>query len=263
MSLPTGQISFSDLKVLGGGPSIRLGQYYPDGFGSGVSNIPSRGTEISIGVFRGKSYSPPYVTNGLLVFFDPGNTSSYPGTGRSLTSLVGSITASVNGAYGYSSGNGGFISLCNINTVDRLQNVSFLKLPTVSSFKTISVWYRIPSISAKPSYFIDAREGVAEGFILDNSVGAAWTNAVMRVNGGTDLSLDNGNVTSQVFATGSWRNIMLSSSNAMTDDVTLFSRYSSNEGLNVSFGVIMMYDRQITNAENLTNYNAFKSRYGL
>jgi hypothetical protein len=48
---------------------------------------------------------------------------------------------------------------------------------------------------------------------------------------------------------------------AFTDNITLFSRFTREEGLDVEFGAVMIYSRAITEAENKHNYDQFKTKY--
>ena len=62
---------------------------------------------------------------------------------------------------------------------------------------------------------------------------------------------------------GVWQNITLVANNPGTDSMTIFARYSNNEGLNVTFGPIMIYNREITEQENRDNYNYYCEMFGL
>jgi len=264
MSLPsTGLIKLNDLKQqLGSGPGsvVYMSQYYQDGLGSGLCNIPNRGNLITLGMFRGLSAS--YITNGLIAFFDPGNSNSYIGSGANIKSLVGSnITGTLAGTFTYSSSNGGSIRLLNNNS-DRLSNRSYLTLPMINSISTLSLWYRLNGVFATPSYFLDARDGAANGWMHNEDLGLTWSNAVMRVNGGSNVGLNKTTLTS-IFTSNVWRNVTLSPSSPVSDDITMFARYSLDEGVDIAFGQIMMYNRQLSEGENQRNYNFFRSRYGL
>ena len=66
-----------------------------------------------------------------------------------------------------------------------------------------------------------------------------------------------------VTQTGVWRNVTLISNVDVTDDITLFARFSQNEGLDVTFGVITVYNRVISESENTSLFNVTRGRYGL
>ena len=56
-----------------------------------------------MGFYRG----PNIVTDGLVFAVDAGSTRSYPGSGTTATSLVGSILGTLNNGVGFSTANGG------------------------------------------------------------------------------------------------------------------------------------------------------------
>jgi hypothetical protein len=58
----------------------------------------------------GLSHSPSIITNGLSLFFDPGNTKSYPGSGATLTDYVNSQTTTLVNSPTYSTSNGGMLT---------------------------------------------------------------------------------------------------------------------------------------------------------
>jgi hypothetical protein len=62
---------------------------------------------------------------------------------------------------------------------------------------------------------------------------------------------------------GEWYNVTLIASSPNTDDINIYSRFSDNEGLDVSSSVIMIYNRVLTAAEIAHNYNVTKGRFGL
>ena len=57
-----------------------------------------------MGFYRG----PNIVTDGLIYAIDAGSERSYPGTGTTATSLVGSDTGTLTNGVGFSSNNGGY-----------------------------------------------------------------------------------------------------------------------------------------------------------
>jgi hypothetical protein len=88
--------------------------------------------------------------------------------------------------------------------------------------------------------------------------GESWAAGTMFINGGASQQP---NYTQQLNV---WRNVtFVTDGTAFTDDITLFSRVTQEEGLDVEFGACMIYSRAITEAENKQNYDQFKIRYGL
>ncbi len=195
-------------------------------------------------------------TDGLICYFDPSNPSCYPGTGNQLYSLVGNATGTLVGTYNFMGGN---IRLTNTSSNIDL-NLSHLQLSTLQNIRTISIWYYQHSTTGSNRYLLDARTGIANGQIHAQAVGSYWSSGILYKNGGSAQSVTWGNIET----TGVWQNITLVANSSGTDNPTLFARYETftttapppNEGLDVTFGPIFVYNRVLTEAENLANYNA-------
>ncbi len=199
--------------------------------------------------------NPAPVTQDLILFFDSERTDCYPGTGTTIYNLVDNTPSTLGGNFTYSDG----VIRLNNNTGNMLENTARINCQTVTNFRTISLWYRQVSDGGNVTrYILDAREGVGGGYIYTGDpYGPAWEGSTMYEDGGVGVQV---NYTEQI---GTWRNLTLVNTAPMTDDITLFSRYSNDEGLDVEFGACMIYNRAITYEENLQNFNQFKTRYGL
>ena len=198
------------------------------------------------------SHSPSIVTSGLILCVDPDNIKSYPGTGSSIINIVDGTSQTLNGTFSKPSLG---IRLTNTDA-NMFSNVSRLNINSYSSIRTISLWVNmIPSSVTR--YILDARNGLGGGYIYDPEVGGGWTN--MSINGENKKTAN----TTDSFVTGSWRFLTYESSTNFTDDVTMFSRLSNNEGLNCTFGEILFYNRVLENSEILQNFNALRRRYGI
>jgi hypothetical protein len=247
----------------GGGEALNL-FWIPPGAG-GYSAIPmsvfrSATTVLAEG-FPNPVVTYGFILNGLILHLDPGISTSYSGTGASISNLtLPNITCTLFGTYSYSAATaGGSIRLSNTSG-NRLANVSYLQFPTITKVRTVSIWYYIHSVS-DTRYIIDAREGASAGYITDGGFGTVWTQ--FYVNGGTVQGTTTDMLNILVNQTGVWKHVTLIANVDVSDDITVFARFSGNEGLDVTFGAIFVYDRVITEAENTFNYNALRSRYGL
>ncbi len=197
-------------------------------------------------------------TNSLVAYFDPGNSSSYSGSGSNLTSLVGSVTASVRGSFSYTSGNGS-IRLSNTSSGYATNNAA-LQLNSSIPLQTISMWVYIHSASADFQAILDARTGVANSHIVSDVIGSFWSSGTLYKNGGSSSSITWANI---VATQGAWQHLTFVATSSGTDDITFFAGYPIVSGLNASFGPITVYNRAITQAENTSNYNVFAPRFGL
>lgn len=197
------------------------------------------------------------VQNGLIAHFDPFNVNSYPGSGNTITSLVSGtpVVGTLTGNYSYDTTTKS-IRLTNSN-VNGFLNTSVLQLPTLSGVRTISIWYYQHS-NATTRYLLDMRDGATNGYIYNLGQGDFWTGGSFYKNGGASQVIS----VEAIETLGVWQNITLITPTAATDDITLFGRVSQNEGLDVTFGPIFIYNRVITEAENLDNFNAVVGRYG-
>ena len=204
--------------------------------------------------------NPAPVTQDLILFFDSERTDCYPGTGTTIYNLVDNTPSTLFGDVTYSSG---ILRIHNEDTPQPGNRLAGIQCQTVTGFRTISLWYKqITSSAGYYSYIVDARTGMGGGWIYDtpNSdwFGGDWASGSMFINGGATQSPT---YTQQLNV---WRNVtFVTNDTAFTDNITLFSRFTREEGLDVEFGACMIYSRAITEAENKHNYDEFKTRYGL
>ena len=193
-------------------------------------------------------------TSGLIAYFDPGNPGCYSaGSGR--RSLVGDATGTLTGTYALSNG---AMRLTNTST-SWTSNTSMLQLSSITNLTTVSVWYYQHSNNSDFRLLLDARVGISVSEMVNTSIGSAWTNGTFYKNGGSALSVTWANIET----VGVWQNLTFITSTPGTDDLTLFGHYTTlRGGLDVTFGPILIYNRAITQAENLANYNAIVGNIG-
>ena len=202
--------------------------------------------------------NPAPVTQDLILFFDSERTDCYPGTGTTIYNLVDNTPSTLFGDVTFSDG---VLRISNTDTPIAGNRISGIQCQTVTGFKTISLWYKqITDSAGYYSYIVDARTGMPGGWIYDTPsndyFGESWASGTMFIDGGPSQQP---NYTQQLNV---WRNVtFVTDGTAFTDDITLFSRYTQTEGLDVEFGACMIYSRAITQAENKQNYDQFKTRY--
>jgi hypothetical protein len=202
--------------------------------------------------------NPAPVTQDLILFFDSERTDCYPGTGTTIYNLVDNTPSTLFGNVTFSDG---VLRIHNENTSNPGLRLAGIECQTVTGFKTISLWYKqITSSAGYYSYIIDARTGMPGGWVYDTPsndyFGENWATGTMFIDGGASQQP---NYTQQLNV---WRNVtFVTNGTAFTDNITLFSRHTREEGLDVEFGACMIYSRAITEAENKQNYDQFKTRY--
>jgi len=204
-----------------------------------------------------------YVVDGLIAYFNPNITASYPGTGSTLTSLVGSgVTATLFGtadAVNFQAGSG-TILISNASATQG-NNTAGLQLDTLVNVVTISIWIKLESARAITRFLIDARVG-SNAWVKwdlndsDGRIGSDWINGLMYVNGGTALPLTGASTDFVLGRTNMWWHLTFVTNTPITDDITLFSRTSRENGVDCLFGPIMVYNRVLSRAENIQNYQA-------
>jgi hypothetical protein len=209
------------------------------------------------------------VVDGLVAYYDPAYSSSYSGSGANLYNLIDGIAATLNGTYsagtaavGTSVSGMQTIRLTNSNLISAPNNISHIQAPSFTNITTVSIWFYQHSYNGISRYILDGRTGGSEGWIYNGSIGSNWSTGITYVNGGassgTPSWLNWGGD-----ATGVWKNVTFIANTPFTDDINVFSRFSDNEGLDVTFGPILIYNRVLTQAENALNFNALCRRYGI
>jgi hypothetical protein len=202
----------------------------------------------------GLAHSPRIVTDGLVLCLDAANSKSYPGSGSNIFNLIDNTSHSINGNFTYENG---AIRLLN-NTGVASTNTSRINLNQLTNITTVSLWFFNVSSGSAP-YLLDMRTGGGGGWIYAASSGSNWSSGSLYKNGGGAQSIS----WAQISTTGAWQNITVIANTPATDDMTLFSRFSNNEGMDVNFSVALVYNRVLTETENNQNFNALRGRYGL
>jgi hypothetical protein len=212
----------------------------------------------------GISYNPRIVTDGLVLALDAGNTKSYPGSGTAWTDLSGrgNTGTLVNGPT-YSSANGGSIVFDGVNDY-----VQFTSTPV----QTVCFWGRmdadIPGLaalvatSATGDGALRTNPAGTFGTILDgNDFHSGFTSSFM-INGVSNLSnngsggftIPGGRTLFQDFYVGAIGNAR----NISTISHTFMGRVYKGRVY-----AVYLYNRQLTNAELLQNYNALRGRFSI
>jgi len=235
------------------------------------------------------------VTNGLVLYLDAGFTPSYPTTGTTWYDLSGnSINGTLTNGPSFNSSNGGNISTDGTNDYIDLGTPSALQMGT-GNF-TINVWVKIaspqpveisganfhPIIDSKNAGAAEAGYGIVwnaqyDKFLWSTGNGSSaseifstnswtalkntWANVVMiRQNGSTNNGCFYINsVYESLASTASVLNVNTTTNTLLGNTADLYGQYWAK----MTYGVVQVYNRALTAAEVLQNYNAQKSRFGL
>jgi hypothetical protein len=219
------------------------------------------------------SFSPRIVTDGLVLYLDAANQYSYPGAGTTWSDISRSGNNGVltNGPT-YNSANGGSIVLDGTN--DFVVATSVRNLQNLNSNFTINVFTK-PSVASYGNIIVLADTGYAnECQLVLNS-----TTIYVTKYGGTQL-ISGGSISPNV-----WYNITyvqnnsvgflyingnLIQSNAITPQTSAISNIilgsyntSGPQPYGGNIAIAQIYNRALSAAEILQNYNATKTRFGL
>jgi len=282
----SGSISLSQIQnVLGGSNPISMSEYY-----SAASGIPASGA-IDVSDFYGKG---GVVSSGLSLYLDPGNSSSYSGSGTTWTDLSnagnnGTLTST--GITHSSTTNGGIFSITNpghISFGTNVTNISqvgrgftlqaFIKPNIISSYMGIFGaysstsggrkynWLRITS--SRLRWFTTNSTGGYQQIVGPTLTNNAWVHVtvlVTSVTGGTAQGQCKFYINGSLDST---HNLGIQDSGASGVDIRIgknsfFSSTPYNGQYYGDIGVFLWYSRELSATEISSNYDSFKSRYGL
>jgi len=225
-------------------------------------------------------YSPKIITNGLVLSLDAANNKSYPRSGTTWTDLSGnSNTGTLTNGPSFNGANGGSIVFDGVDDYISGTNNSSLQL---LNDLTIGAWVKLGSGG-------NANQGIFEKMVNTGYSGYGITRQddyfkFWTGSGGT-FAYTNSNIT---YSSGNnWyyvvgrrmagNNRLFINSILQTDsqspplsdsgEVYVIGRYYSNIANTFYFvgniAHVLLYNRALTDAEILQNYNVNKSRFGL
>jgi hypothetical protein len=229
---------------------------------------------------------PTLVTAGLVLNLDAGNSSSYSGSGNSWNDLSSSNNGTLTNGPIFNAGNGGSIVFDGIDDVISFGNILNMGLASW----TISCWVKfdggsgLMGIIGKTSY--RSYEGRYSIYIDNNNLVAFFQPGPSSMIISTPLTpyLDNKfhhltlsiNRSSMMYlyvdgiSVGTPIDVSNTSSfNPNSSDKFYIGSYASNDGQNPLYffkgniGQAIIYNRAISAQEVTTNFNLFKSRFGL
>jgi hypothetical protein len=275
-----GNILFYDGKGLTGAEITQNYNVFSPRFTPTPSVTPSVTPTPSLtpGLTPTPSASPAVlITTNLEVYYDISNSSSYSGSGTTVTDLSGNgNNATLTAGVAYTSDNQGALVFDGANsTYGTVNSTSFR--PRTGDF-TMSIWVYLTSALKSDSYVLDF--GLNGGTIISNSGG----NEKLRYYNPTIA----GTILTPTISANTWYNMVVSriSNNSRvymdgTEVVSSFSDGHDIAGTTLSIGRyggddyapnlytlkgrianILIYDgKGLTDAEVLNNYKVFSSKY--
>jgi len=223
------------------------------------------------------SLGPNVSESGLVLCLDAADKNSYPGTGTTWTDLSGNNNnATLTNGPTFNTSGIGNILLDGVDDYISVENNTILNPSNV----TVSIWVKRNGYQSSigsfirrnynDSYAIFATYNADTSFfrIYDGTTYPSsptivlplntWINIVGTYDGANIKIYKNGIFSGQTANTTS---ISYSSSNTQMTigrDDPFSGRYMS-----ANYGTVMVYNRSLTDAEILQNYNSTKSRFGL
>jgi len=223
-----------------------------------------------MGIFRG----PNIVTDGLVFAVDAGSERSYPGSGTTVTSLVGSNTGTLTNGVAFSTDNGGTWEFDGVDDNIQLGNVSSIKNTTTG---TISFIFKTSTTSPKfpwgwwgntSNYMrMDIRGNGTLAFITEvGNVGNSITStATSPLDTWTHCDITQDGTNSRMYVNG----VLQSGTGNSTwfgthPTLNLYIAYHLSWGGYDFEGYIStfkIYNKALSQAEITQNFNAQKSRF--
>ena len=216
------------------------------------------------------------VTDGLVFYTDPANELSYIGTGTDLKDIVGGYDGALVNTPTYSTDNGGIFDFNGTN--EHVDCTSFV----IPAEITVSAWINPDQLSS--ARMINASDNSNTGkrnWQLRTNTDGAVTAIAFHASGNIQLT------TTESLSVGAWRMVSFTTDNTnlkvyfdgvekatvafphdmkgngVTGDLLLGARRSTNiaDRFNGKQGPTMVYDRGLSAAELLSNYNSQKDRF--
>lgn len=224
----------------------------------------------------------PVVTSGLQLYLDAGNPNSYNGTGSTWNDLsTFNRSATLFNSPTYNSANSGYLSFLDTS----LQYASVPNIGSLSTW-TIEAWANISlSLSGKVTSIISNQFNLtnALNFSLgtNNAPGSyalalGYYNGAWRTTAGITPTLNtwtyfagtyNGTILRQYTNTSEVSNLSYTGTSQSGGEIRIARRWddtiTSTNYLRGSISVIRIYNRALSAAELLQNYNAQKNRYAV
>jgi len=219
------------------------------------------------------SHSPRIITNGLVLCLDAANRQSYPGSGTAWNNLAGSNNGTLTNGPTFNSENGGSIVF---DGSDDFVQCSGSFTVTAATFVT---WIRRNGNQGTYDGILLSRGTNVTGmfFYSSNQLGYIWNNAVNTYTWNSSLTLpDLTWCMCAISITSNSATAYLCQSTGLTtatnsvnhtstilDDIKIGQDDFGGRFFTGNIAQAQIYNRDLTQAEVLQNYNATKGRFNL
>jgi hypothetical protein len=212
---------------------------------------------------------PNIVKNGLILYLDPGSPNSYfDKTGTAIRDISGGINnGTLANSPAYSSANGGSILF---DGVDDAINLTNNNLSRASGQDFVwNVWIKTPAVLSGYKMILSTNANYYYLALFDNKiafdvVGIPLTRfGTLATNTWYNITIVRDNQVDYVYVNGS--SIATRSNNGGYSGTMAIGKWNFNNTLfyNSNIAIVSIYNKSLTPAEVLQNFNAFKTRFGL
>ena len=217
------------------------------------------------------------VRSGLVLLFDPAVIESYSGSGSSLLDISGTgSTGTLIGAPTYSSSNGGIFTLNGSS-----QHISTNHTTNLGQFLSFGIWCRptVVGIAAGSDLIVKAYASTApfaswgvdflsdrtfRFFVSDGSVFGSVVTAAQTLNNWYYIVGTYNNRVLRGYINGQFVVTRTSTNNILYNTVAMSIGAAFSTSLFTgSVGQAQVYNRTLSDAEVLQNFNALRNRYGV
>ena len=222
-------------------------------------------------------HSPSIVTSGLVLCMDAGNPRSYPGTGTVWNDAIttGFNATLINGPVFTNNSSSSFFTFDGVNDIATIPNNTALDTQTPS----VEVWVKTNATTQNGFWFekgtVNSQYALfQEGASIQWRLGAlgdlttttasymnvsSWYQVVGTFTSGSRILYINGVQVNSNTTTGT----LSTNSNGMSIGAYGGTSGSNSYFYNGALSICRVYNRVLTPAEVLQNFNALRGRYGL
>jgi hypothetical protein len=221
--------------------------------------------------------SPPIVRSGLVLHYDAAsNPRCYPGTGTLVKDLSGNNNnGTLTGGVGYSTGNMGSFSF------DGVDDHIFLSTAFNNTSGTWSCWFKATDITRESGtynrrlihqsngtnglYRIDLDQGIGDVRITSDFWPALTANGIV-VNTWYHVAATYNGTTVSLYLNGVLKGSVSQTSQVNTSAISLAIgrfNYTNLAHFVGNIPIVQIYNRALTAAEVLQNFNAHRSRFSI
>jgi len=269
------EITYNSIKVSPNG-------LYSAGFDEISLSTSTAERRTNTGIYQVSGYfdeytlaspAPSYVTSGLVLYLDAGNSSSYPGSGTTWTDISGSgYSGTLGTGVGYSMSSGGTLTFNGATTA--YVSLTASGLSNLTNNFTVEAWYysnnNYPEImadgsggsgfvfgyfSSNPTNWKVTKYGVIDIYIGSIPQNTNWHQVALTYSSsaGTTVYVDGASSGSSANTTN------LRAGSTITIGKGESSSYLHNGGISI----IRWYNTALSSTQISQNFNATRGRYGI